>query len=175
MLVLQLFAVHQASLGSLRDDEEVAIEGLNDTSAGVFRALTSSQVSSEETAEWLLNDPTNLIDNVNVTVMTPNEDNYEHQWYLSWIAIQSYLATVLQVSIAFLLTQARAVTILTNVFIGSAERKINGQLKSAIGDVFQRIFQRGFGAVKLKFLTLIRKMDKLEEPMRKVKSNLPSL
>lgn len=165
MLVLQLLTVYHSNPGNQETGE--LIDSVN--VAGVVRALTST----EETDKWFLEDTANIISNTNNTVIAVDGENYEHQWRLVWIAIQSYLATVLQIAVAFLLTQARVLTGFANVCIVSTERNINGQLKKAVGHVFEDIFQKGFGAVKDKFLTLVRKMDRLEDPVRKVKANLP--
>lgn len=167
MLVLQLLAVYHSNPGNQETD--ALLGGVSNNVAGVVRALTST----EETDEWFLEDTVNLISNTNDTVVAVDGENYEHQWRLVWIAIQSYLATVLQIAVAFLLTQARVIIGFANVCIASTERDINGQLKKAVGDVFEDIFQKGFGEVKDKFLTLVRKMDRLEDPVRKVKANLP--
>jgi hypothetical protein len=62
---------------------------------------------------------------------------------------------------------------LINTQIAILERRVNKELRKAVGGVFDKIFRKGFGMVKQKFLVLIRKIDKIEGPINKVKSKIP--
>jgi hypothetical protein len=103
---------------------------------------------------------------------TPSED-LEEQFLGIWVAIQSYVSTVVQIVVAFLITQARAMTFIINSQIGVLEGRVNKELRKAVGDVFEKIFQKGFGAVKDQFLKLVKKVDKIEGPINKIKSKIP--
>ena len=96
------------------------------------------------------------------------------EWSLLWAAVQSYLIATLQIAIAFLMTQSRAIVALVNFNIGVLEANINSNLKAALGDCFESIFVMGFGAVKIKFLDLVHKIDLIEQPLRKVQESVPA-
>ena len=64
---------------------------------------------------------------------------------------------------------------LANMNIDKLEKNVNDKLKAAVGDVFESIFQKGFGAVKAKFLDLVRKVDKIEQPLLKVQAQMEQL
>jgi hypothetical protein len=88
-------------------------------------------------------------------------------------AFQAYVTTVVQIVLAFLITQASVMAILINSQISILERRVNRELRKEVGDVFDDIFKKGFGMVKQKFLVLIRKLDKIEGPINQVKSKIP--
>ena len=95
------------------------------------------------------------------------------EWSLLWIAVQSYLMTAGQVALAVLMTRGRVIVALANLNIKSLERSLNSKLKAAVGDCFESIFVMGFGAVKVKFLELVHKIDLVEQPLRKVQESIP--
>ena len=117
---------------------------------------------------------TNSVD-IDSTSAFGEEESDENEWLLMWFAIQSYLTTALQIIIAFLMTQARTMVALANMNIDKLEKNVNDKLKAAVGDVFESIFQKGFGAVKAKFLDLVRKVDKIEQPLLKVQAQMEQL
>lgn len=97
----------------------------------------------------------------------------EEQFLGIWIAIQSYLSTIVQIVIAFLITQARTMAAIVNSQIAILEGRVNKELRKAVGDVFEKIFQKGFGSVKDQFLKLVKKIDKIEGPINQIKSKIP--
>jgi hypothetical protein len=117
---------------------------------------------------------TNSVD-IDSTSAFGEEESDENEWLLMWFAIQSYLTTALQIIIAFLMTQARTMVALANMNIDKLEKNVNDKLKAAVGDVFESIFQKGFGAVKAKFLDLVRKVDKIEQPLLKAQAQMEQL
>jgi hypothetical protein len=100
-------------------------------------------------------------------------DNMEQLSLEIWIAIQSYVSTVSQIVLAFLLTQTRVMAAIVNSQIALLEGRVNNQLRKAVGEVFETIFQKGFGAVKEQFLILVRKIDKIDGPVNDIKAKFP--
>ena len=95
------------------------------------------------------------------------------EWSLLWIAVQAYIMTASQIVLVFLVTQGRVIAALANLNISRIETSLNVKLKAAIGDTFESIFEKGFGAVKAKFLDLVHKIDLIEQPLRKVQESIP--
>lgn len=88
-------------------------------------------------------------------------------------AIHTYITAVVQIVLVFLLTQARSLLFFLNKEIDVFESNINKELQRTVGGVFEDIFQRGFKLVKSKFLKLLSKMNKLDEPLEKLKGRFP--
>jgi hypothetical protein len=170
MLGLQLYAVYQTTTTTNNHDKGMMDHGV-DTDF-VNRMLTYIQ-DDGAVDEWVkvFNQTMNQLN------MTDYSDDStttsEEQWRLMWLSVQTYLATVLQIVIAFVVTQTRVIVGFLNSNIGIVEGKVNRQLKRAVGDVFTDIFQTGFGAVKAKFLSLVRKLDRVEVEARKLKDKIP--
>jgi hypothetical protein len=95
-------------------------------------------------------------------------------WFEICIAIQTYCTTVLQIALAFVVTQAKVMASWVNSQIFILERRVNRELKDAVGDVFESIFHQGFRAVRDKFLDVSRKLDKIEVHINGVKSKIPT-
>jgi hypothetical protein len=152
MLILQLVGVYHTSQAM----HEKVVVLANETA----RLLLSQDDDFVSTV-------TNLVD-IDSTVAFGEEESDENEYLLMWFAIQSYLATALQIAIAFLMTQARAMAALANMHIDMLERKVNDQLKAAVGGAFESLFQKGFGTVKAKFLVLVHNVDRIEQPLRQV-------
>ena len=56
------------------------------------------------------------------------------------------------------MTQASAMALIVNWQLTILEGRVNKELRRAVGDVFEKIFQKGFGAVKSQFLKLLKKV-----------------
>lgn len=174
MLGLQLWGVYTtAQRGSNKDVEDAIL--------GTARFLVEDgSINLSNTTmidgEWMLNAtsetlaPTSSVVDEAADVSGDSDDN---EWLNMRIAIQTYVTTVLQIVLAFIITQVRAMVLLINSQIGVLEGRVNKKLRIAVGDVFETIFKKGFGIVKEKFLTLIRKIDKIEGPINEIKSKIP--
>jgi uncharacterized protein (UPF0335 family) len=169
MLGLQLYGVY-VTARTMTSHEE-------DTSAAAARFLMADEGSDDGAA---LNGTT--LSPVSMTASpsfapsfppsTTTEYN-EHELSDIWIAIQTYIATVVQIVIAFLLTQVRTMAAFLNSQISIMEGNINKQLEEQVGDIFEETFHKGFNAIRDKFLILVRKLDKLEGPINQVKNKVP--
>lgn len=149
MLVLQLIAAYHISQG-MQEESVVDVDAV---------ALNETMVRS------LVTNSTDLDSSVIAYA--------EKDWSLLWIAVQAYLTTASQIILVFLVTQGRVIVALANLNIGRIESSLNVKLKDAIGDTFESIFEKGFGAVKTKFLDLVHRIDLIEQPLRKVQESIP--
>jgi hypothetical protein len=141
---------------------------------GVYVTSQTIQVSVVDGTD----DGRMLVESAENVTMTPSlspttNDDMEQMFSEIWFAIQSYISTVIQIVLAFLLTQARAMAAIINSQIALLEGRVNKELRKAVGDVFEMIFQKGFSAVKDQFLVLVRKIDKIEGPINEIKSKFP--
>lgn len=148
MLILQLIGAYHISQGMPEESVADDFVAFNETS---FRSLVTNSTDLDST----------VIGSVT------------KEWSLLWIAVQAYLTTASQVILVFLVTQARVIVALANLNIARLEKSLNLKLKAAIGDTFESIFEKGFGAVKTKFLDLVHKIDLIEQPLRKVQESIP--
>ena len=104
-----------------------------------------------------------------------DNDERVNDWHLILTAFRAYLTAVIQIALLFVLTQARSLLFFLNNAIAGFESNINRELRRRVGGVFEEIFRRGFSLVKSKFLGLLNKVNKLEEPLRKVKAAFPDM
>ncbi|KAG7353749.1 hypothetical protein IV203_003104 [Nitzschia inconspicua] len=153
MLALQLWGIYTATqkiqdgaIGAM-DDERMLVETGNNVTVVASMAPTLAPTSSDH--------------------------DMEAQLAAIWLAFQSYVSTVVQIIVAFLLTKARAMAAIINSQIAILEKRVNEELRKAVGDVFENIFQKGFGAVKVQFLKLVKKIDKIQGPINQLKAKIP--
>ncbi len=104
-----------------------------------------------------------------------NKDEVDKEWFLLWTAVRTYITAVGQILLAFLLTQMHNLIFFLNKQIGVFEGNINKELRRTVGGVFEDIFRRGFKIAKSKFLDLLKKVNKLEEPIEKLKAAFPDV
>jgi hypothetical protein len=133
--------------------------------------IQNGSVDATDNVRILLESTSNV--SLTSTRIQTTNDNMEQLSSEIWIAIQSYVSTVIQIVLAFLMTQARVMAAIINSQIALLEGLVNKQLRKAVGEVFETIFQKGFGAVKEQFLILVRKIDKIEGPVNDIKAKFP--
>lgn len=104
-----------------------------------------------------------------------DNDERVDDWHLIWTALQTYITAVVQIALVFVLTQARSLLFFVNKEIDIFEGNVNRELRKSVGGVFEEIFRRGFRLVKSKFLDLLNKVNKLEEPLQKLKVAFPDI
>lgn len=162
MLGLQLYGVYTTSTKTAAGGSS-SMDASSDNVMGTVRlfASTVSNVTTFAPSE----NPTAA-----PTVVATDE---ESEWLEMWIAIQTYVSTVIQIMVAFIVTQVRTMAALLNSQISVIERKTNRQLKAKVGDTFDKIFKKGFGTIRTKFLDLVRKIDKIEGPINQIKDKIP--
>ena len=136
MLILQLWGVYMTCHTETSSD-------LSD----------AKNVTIVDSIRFLQDNPTNV--EIQMADSTTDPNDWSVQWFEIRIAIQTYLTTLLQIGLAFLVTQVKIMVSLINSQIDLLEKRINKHLRSAVGDVFEDIFHKGFGIVKEKFLVLV--------------------
>lgn len=177
MLGLQLWGVYTTSLRA--SEEEV-----KDATLGTSRWLVENGIIGQaDIADSAASNYTSISSTNSATIATgpelvaqtvvSDDGTDDNEWLDIWIAIQTYVTTVLQIVLAFLITQVKAMVYLMNFQIGILESRVNKELRQAVGGVFETVFKKGFSAVKKKFLDLVRKIDKIESHINQMKSKIP--
>lgn len=141
----------------------------NGLDSKVERASTTPQstVNSAVDASTMEGSDMTNEEEEDATTKIPDETDY-----LGTIiyAIQTYVAIVIQLAITFALAQIGFVVKLINDTIDEMEGSINKTLDETVEPVLHKIFREGFGTIREKMLELIHKMEKIEGPIKKVKS-----
>lgn len=100
------------------------------------------------------------------------EEPFSSQWEAEWEVISSafltYATTILQLVIAFVVSQLSVIVNKLNEFIEKIEGDINIVITGKVGGTFKFVFSEKMGGVREKTLRLIRDMEKIEGPLKKL-------
>jgi len=83
-------------------------------------------------------------------------------------ALSIFSSSVFSILIAFLLTQAVVIAKLVNTMINTIGGKVNAQVDAKLGAVCQEVFGKILGGIKSEILMIMKKMAKLEKPLKKL-------
>jgi len=80
----------------------------------------------------------------------------------------SYITTITALAVGFGLSQLAKLIKKVNDLIKDIEGEVNQVLKDRTGEIFDLVFKQGMGNVRAKTLKLIKDVEKLEAPLKKV-------
>jgi hypothetical protein len=80
----------------------------------------------------------------------------------------TFITTIIEMVVAFALSQLASLIKRVNDYIKGIEDEINQVLKERAGATFDLVFNKGLGEVREKTLKLIRDVEKIEAPLKKV-------
>ena len=83
-------------------------------------------------------------------------------------ALSIFSSSVFSILIAFLLTQAVVIAKLVNTMINTIGGKVNAQVDAKLGAVCLEVFGKIHGGIKSEILMIMKKMAKLEKPLKKL-------
>ncbi len=174
LLCIQIFGVWASTHMNIEDGGEGDIystKGLNATTAGGLNGTIPEVLSGtvtkgvhETITEGFNATNSSQIYYINVT---QNQETEPTQMDIMLVSIQTYLTTMIQLILVYILSTIAAVTRKVNSFIKSIEGDVNDTLDKSIGDTFNVVFKEGLGGVRSKTLKLIRDMEKIEGPLKK--------
>jgi hypothetical protein len=85
------------------------------------------------------------------------------------VSIQTYMTTMVQLILAYLISNLSAIAKKINAFIKSIEVDVNDTIEIHTGEIFSLVFDKGLGGVRTKILKLIRDIEKIEGPLNKAR------
>ena len=109
----------------------------------------------------------NSTSNSTFIVAIDDTEDPTSQWDLISGAVQTWLATVVELVTVFILSQIALIIQKINGFIGKIEDDVNGVLNKHVGGTFDLVFNKVMGGVREKMLKLIRDVEKIEGPLKK--------
>jgi len=92
---------------------------------------------------------------------------WQAQWEVLSSAVLTYVSTILQLVIAFIVTQISLIVKKLNAFVEKIEGDINTIINEQVGGTFKLVFSECMGGVREKMLKLIGDMEKIEGPLKK--------
>ena len=126
-----------------------------------------------ETVKNSVVDPVAETDISTSTSEVPVEDSLEDPEFRSQFMLLivtplvNYLGTILEMSIAFALSQVSLIVKEMNTRIENIETDVNKEFKKRTGPIFDMVFKEGMGTVRSKTLKLIKDIEKIEGPLKK--------
>lgn len=91
------------------------------------------------------------------------------QFEIMIVSIQTYMTTMVQLILAYLISNLSAIAKKINAFIKSIEVDVNDTIEKHTGEIFSLVFDKGLGGVRTKILKLIRDIEKIEGPLNKAR------